>query len=296
MDPNRSLIDFDEEVVPLPNQSTPRNNSFIGQPNESFCPFENPPRSPRPSPLSSQSEDVDRLVGAIGRLVEGMSMNVGKDEKIDISHIPPFKGSGEELTVCVQLHNFLFDFEDLFNSRNLSELDKMRLVRRKLGGSALTIYETERPINFNALKALLRQTFGKVRATPHQLIDELNKMKIHADENLIQFFARAKQRAIVIALKAETTIQSVLVFEPLSQLLLSVFDTAVSFQQDVREAIENRDVGRLIDTLDNIATHNPKALLPRPKSKPVTVVCANCQKSGHTVKDCRHAKQPPLFF
>jgi hypothetical protein len=128
----------------LPNQPTP-GPSGTGK----------PALTPSAGPSGTQKSEEDELIDQLEKLKRMLSLqkeisDLQQHDKTpkkvnfdDVRHMPPFNG-----TNAYRVERWLADFENLIESLNGNDTDKLRLVRRFLEGSAkksvqYKIYDTK---------------------------------------------------------------------------------------------------------------------------------------------------------
>ena len=262
---------------------------------------------------NSPSEDKDKndcfaqLAGAINSLVNNSNSNFIKD----VRHIEQFTGEGDDVTQVLKLNIFLSEIEEFFKSRNLSQSDKLIIVKQKLSGPAKTAMHSFQPKNYEHIKFALLDIYGSVQTSHEVLLSKLKNMSRKPNENFKQYCYRVRDYATVVASKLECDISDLIIFDPLSKCILSNFNVNLRTQGNVKQSIKNRSFQNLIDELFDIIDVSPEILIcSKPDTnKPNNVnnqyfdkqmkICANCGIKGHVVKDCRKPKSfpsPQQFF
>ena len=192
---------------------------------------------------------------------------------------------------------------DYFYERNLSNKDKVIIAKQKLSGAAKQLINSLRPDSFDELETHLYSSFGQITCSYETLASEMKSSKLKSNETFQNFYLRMKDIAHVLALKLNCSLSNLSVFEPFSKAILSKFPDYISSQQEIINACKNCDSNNLFTLLTDIIQHNPLMWnnsnnncdnRPKTETNPFkmvsNVICANCYKPGHVVKNCRAPK------
>ena len=259
-----------------------------------------------------EKTEVDKLISSFGELVSKLNTGLASGrvlDRHDLRYVDAFSGEGREIQVFLKLKTFLNDLDDLFESREYPETEKLRLTRQKLSGSAKNLISSKRPSTFDELVAILKQTFGVIHADAESLLKDLKSLNIKDEEHFAQFAQRTNDFANVVALKMECSVSNKIIFEAFSSTLLACFEPYVVARSDVDNAMRLREPDNLINCLSELCVSNPKLFLPlqgnKVKIKNINITkvgskiqtplltCGYCFNKGHVVKDCQLLKNIP---
>ena len=267
--------------------------------------------------------DIGALISSFGELVSKLNSGLSSGKVLDrhdLRYVDTFSGEGKEIQVLLKLNTFLNDLDELFDSRTYPEIEKLRLTKQKLSGSAKSLISSKRPQTFNELVNILKQTFGVIHADAETLLRDLKCLNLKDEEHFAQFAQRANKFAEVVAMKMECSVSNKIIFEAFSNSLLACFEPYIITRSDIDDAIRRRDPEDLIKCLSDLRMTNPKLFLPAqgdrmkdkrvnmtkigPKIQSPVLTCGYCFNKGHVVKDCQMLKhipppnlpQPPQFF
>ena len=254
------------------------------------------------------SDDRNSFDIKLDKLIEKLSLvNPDKAEHSnrDIRHIDSFSGEGSEVVVVSKLKTFIRDFDDFFCDRNLTNRDKIALVRQKLTGSAKSLVNSAAPCTYLGLRKILIDTFGQLHMSQEELLVEMKNIKLREGETFRQFSIRALDLANVVAHKLECSLMDKIVFETFSKTLLSKFQPYVHVQAQIKSALLDRSPHILIRELCDLIELDSSVFMKvdkrsnKPQNKNVNycemnqqtnITCGHCFRTGHVVKDCSFLK------
>ena len=241
------------------------------------------------NPFSTPTTPHSDIVNAI----ENLQTTLTATKVNDLRHVETFSGDNKNTENILKLKYLLLDLNEYFNSRCLSEVDKILIAKQKLTGSAKQLINQMRPETFLELETCLYSSFGIINNSYESLVSELKSCNVRNNESFQQFYLRIKDIATVLSIKLNCNLSNLSVFEPLSKALLNKLPSHISTQSEIISACQNRDIHSLYTCISNIIRFNPEVW--KHESKPTNpfkkvsnvVTCGNCYKPGHVVKDCR---------
>ena len=107
--------------------------------------------------------------------------------KFPVAPLPHFYGEEEE-----DLHNFFQEFEQTISRYNLSNYDKLILLKQQLSGKALLLVKSldADDQGFVKAKALLEKSLGTTEIQIFKVIKQLSQMKLAVDDDPYEFISK----------------------------------------------------------------------------------------------------------
>ena len=178
-------------------------------------------------------------------------------DRIGITHVAPFIGTGNEFERIRDLGILFQELEDFYLNRDLSEEDKLALLKQKLAPEPKRAILEDRPATYNQAKRILLKDYTP-EVKGENIAAKIKQVKKKGEEKFIRYAKRVISHARIMADKLDLTIEHELIFIPITDALLQHFPNHVTSSDAVIRARRHRDIETMLEVLEDIAIDRPE--------------------------------------
>ena len=177
--------------------------------------------------------------------------------RIGISHITLFSGTGNEFERIRDLGILFQELEDFYMNRNLTEEDKLALLKQKLAEEPKRAILEDRPTTYKQAKRILLKDYTP-EVKGENIKDKLKQVRKKGEEKFVRYAKRVISHAKIMADRLDLTIEHELIFIPISDALLQHFPNHVTSSDAVIKARRRRDIEAMVNVLEDITLDRPE--------------------------------------
>lgn len=199
-------------------------------------------------PIREESNTVPNYV---------INNNNPASSRIGISHITLFTGTGNEFERIRDLSILFQELEDFYMNRNLTEEDKLALLKQKLAEEPKRAILEDRPATYKQAKRILLKDYTP-EVKGENIKAKLKQVKKKGEEKFIRYAKRITSHAKIMADRLDLTIEHELIFLPITDALLQHFPDHVTSSDTIIKARRRRDIEAIINILEDITLDRPE--------------------------------------
>lgn len=175
---------------------------------------------------------------------------------VDIKGIELFTGEGNKYEIIKNLRILFAELEKRFDNINLSDCQKLILLQQTLSREPKCHLMEEDITSYEEAKTFLIDLY-----TPNIVFEEaiadMKKLRKKEDEAFEHFARRVKAHANIIAQKCRITLESDLIFIPMTETLMYAFPNQYQGSDAIIRAKENKSFECLLSALLRIVRIDP---------------------------------------